>query len=216
MSMAAQGLLDDDIFALRLREPRELTFGGVNASLYMGEFTKIPLSNKKSPYGLTGRWQAEANYLAVGSIPGIRTTLEGLTASFVTSSAYIMVPDLIVHCLLRDLEFEERMFMPPSVSCDRRASLPDLTFNLAGRNFTLTPYDWTFEWPLEHGITRCVSAVTGIGLPPEEVTEIVLGSAFLRAFYSVFNLEEKTIGCEFSRRLEKSGTLGHRAMLTDY
>lgn len=46
---------------------------------------------------------------------------------------------------MQDLRFEESMFLLPWVACEQRSIMPDLTFNLAGKNFTLTPYDYTFE-----------------------------------------------------------------------
>ena len=77
-TIASQGLLDENIISLRLREPRELTFGGVNHELFMGNITRIPITNHTSPYSLTGRWQAEATYVAIGSIPGIKIDLRVL------------------------------------------------------------------------------------------------------------------------------------------
>ena len=196
MTMASQGLLDENIVSLRLREPRELTFGGVNHELFMGNITRIPITNHTSPFGLTGRWQAEATYVAIGSMPGISIDLKGLTASFSTSTAYILLPDSIAYDILHDLDFDTDInFLPPSVTCEQRAMLPEIVFNLAGYNFSLTPYDYTFEWPIEDYGSRCVSAIMPIGLPTQDTTEIMLGSAFLRAFYSVFDLDGPTVGC---------------------
>ena len=196
--MASQGLLDENIFSLRLRQPRELSFGGVNPELFTGNITRISVTDLTSPYGLTGRWQVEANYVAIGSTPGTRMDLEGLTASFSTSTAYILLPDPIAYEILHSLDFDESInFLPPSVACEQRVLLPEITFNLAGHNFSLTPYDYTFEWPIEGYGTRCVSAIIPIGLPPQNTTEIMLGSALLRTFYSVFDLDRLTVGCMF-------------------
>ena len=197
MIIASQGTLDENVFSLRLREPRQLTFGGVNPNLFTGDIIRLPAINKTLSYDLTGRWQAEANYIVIGSTPGVRLDLKGLTASFSTLTASIMLPDLLVYSLLRDLEFEEIMFMPPSVACERQAYLPDITFNLAGHNFTLTPYDYTFEWPMKGSRVRCASAIIPTGLPPDQIHEIFLGSAFLHTFYSVFDLDTNTVGCKF-------------------
>ena len=197
MSMASQKILGDNSFSLRLRAPAELAFGGVNRTLFTGNLTRIPITNRTSPYGLTGRWQVNADYLAVGSKPGWRHSLSGLTTSFTTSSAFILLPDLLAYNLLQDLEFEDIGFMPLSVACEKREFLPSLTFNLAGHNLTLAPYDWTFEWPMRKGDPpRCVSAVMPIGIPDKDLKEIQLGSAFLRTFYSVFDLDTKTVGCK--------------------
>ncbi|KAL8725889.1 MAG: hypothetical protein Q9181_006249 [Wetmoreana brouardii] len=143
-------------------------------------------------YALTGRWQAEAHYMTLGSDPGIRISLAGYTASFSTKSTYMLLPDVLVMDIWHALQFEEMMFLPASIECDRRKLLPDLTFNLAGRNFTLGPNDYTFEWPLTRTDTRCVSAIMPFGVDQKD--EIILGSAFLRAFYSVFDLDTHTIG----------------------
>ena len=207
MTMASQGLLDENVISLRLRAPRELTFGGVNHELFTGNISRIPITNHTSPYGLTGRWQAEATYVAIGSIPGIRVNLKGLTASFSTSTAYILLPDSIAYDILHGLDFDTDInFLPPSITCEQRAMLPEITFNLVGCNFSLTPYDYTFEWPIEGYGIRCVSAIMPIGLPPQDTTEIMLGSAFLRTFYSVFDLDGATVGCMSSliRKFQRS------------
>ena len=194
VSMVKGNVLDRNLFSMRLREPRELLFGAINPELLTGDLVQIPLTNKTGRYALTGRWQAEAEYLTLGSKPGIRKSLAGYTASFSTGSAFMLLPDHLVMDILHDLEFEEVMYLPPSVPCEQRGVMPDLTFNLAGKNFTLTPYDYTFEWPIKQSRTRCVGAIMPFGV--EQYDEIVLGSAFLRAFYSVFDLDTSTLGCK--------------------
>ena len=116
-------------------------------------------------------------------------------ASFSTPTAYILLPDLITYDILHGLDFDtDIIFLPPSVACEQRAMLPEITFNLEGCNFSLTPYDYTFEWPIEGDGTRCVSVIMPIGLPPQDTTENMLGSAFLRAFYSIFDPDGRTVG----------------------
>jgi hypothetical protein len=61
----------------------------------------------------------------------------------------------------------------------------------------LSPYDYTLEWHIPQGETICVSALLGVGTDPDTSHEIFLGSAFLRGFYSVFDLEREEIGCKF-------------------
>lgn len=192
MSMVKEKALDRNIFSICLREPRELMFGAVNHERFNSELVRIPLTNKSGRYALTGRWQAEAGYLTLGSEPGIRMSLAGYTTSFSTLSAFMLLPDQLVMDIWKILLFEDMMFLPPSVACEQRRVMPDITFNLAGKNFTLTPYDYTLQWPMEHGGARCVSAILPFGV--EQYDEIVLGSAFLQAFYSVFDLDTNTLG----------------------
>jgi len=194
MTIAASGILDANIFSLRLRWPYELSFGRLNPLHYKGNITYVPVTNKTSPYGLTGRWQTSAKSLSIDPL-GLYYSLENLTASFSTATAFMYLPDAMVVDLLDKLEFEWLPMMPPSLLCASREFLPDITFNLAGQNFTLTPYDYTLLWKTdEHGV-RCVSAIYPINLDPSTNVEIMLGSAFLRAFYSVFDLDQMTVGC---------------------
>ena len=196
MSMVEQKVLNRNILSMRLQEPRELMFRSLNHDLFKGDLIQIPLTNKTGRYAITGRWQAEATYLTIGSQPGIRMSLAGYTASFSTGSTFILLPDRLVMDLWRDLYFEETMYMPPSIACELRGIMPNIVFNLAGKNFTLTPYDYTFKWPIRQSKTRCVSAIMPFGV--EQYDEIVLGSAFLRTFYSVFDLDTNTVGCKSS------------------
>ena len=192
MSMIKEKTLDRNIFSLCLQEPREITFGAINHARFNSDLIQIPLSNKRGRFALTGRWQAEAGYLTLGSEPGIRMSLAGYTASFSTGSAFMFLPDKLVMDIWRDLQFEEIVFLPPSVACEQRRFMPDITFNLAGKNFSLTPYDYTLQLPIKHSRTRCVSAILPFGV--EQYNEIVLGSAFLQAFYSVFDSDNNSLG----------------------
>ncbi|MCJ1462832.1 Vacuolar protease A [Pseudocyphellaria aurata] len=194
MSMVEQNVLDRNLFSMRLRKPRELMIGAINHELFTGDLVRIPLTNRTGRYAVTGRWQVDPNYLTLGSEPGIRMSLAGWNASFSTGSAFIFLPDRIVENIWQDLEFEDIMFMPPSVACEQRHMMPNIVFCLGGRNFTLTPYDYTFEWPIERSRTRCVSAIMPSGV--EQCDKIVLGSAFLQAFYSVFDLDTNSLGCK--------------------
>lgn len=194
MLMVKDRLLDQNLFSMRLREPSELIVGAIDHELFTGDLVQIPLTNKTGRYALTGSWQAEAHYLTIGSEPGIRMSLAGYTASFSTRSPYMLLPDDLVMDILQNLQFEDLMFLPPSVACEQRLVMPDIIFNLANKNFTLTPYDYTFEWPIKQSEIRCVSAILPFGV--EQYDEIVLGSAFLKAFYSVFDLDTNTLGCK--------------------
>ena len=180
-------------------------FGAVNHERFNSELVQIPLTNKTGRYALTGTWQAEAGNLTLGSEPGIRMSLAGYTASFSTRSAFMFLPDQLVMRILQDLQFEEMMFLPPSVACEQLRIMPNITFNLAGKNFTLTPYDYTLQWPIEPGRTRCVTAILPFGV--EQYNEIVLGSAFQQAFYSVFDLDTNTLARKLIPSPSYSGKL---------
>ena len=47
-----------------------------------------------------------------------------------------------------------------TVECEKRDSLPDLTFTLTGYNFTITPYDYILEVQ-----GSCISSFMGMDFP---------------------------------------------------
>ena len=156
---ASQGLLHSNLFALRLAEPGELRFGGVNQNLYSGNITHLPLTNQTTSLLPNGTWQTSAEYIAMGPRNDISWSLEGYTASFTTMRTYIQLPALMTMEILSILGFEKIMMMPPSIDCQRRSSLPVVTLSLGGREFHLSAYDYTFLWDMEEGRPpRCVSA----------------------------------------------------------
>ena len=46
-----------------------------------------------------------------------------------------------------------------TVECEKRDELPDMSFTLAGHNFTITPYDYILEVQ-----GSCISSFFGMGL----------------------------------------------------
>jgi saccharopepsin len=210
VNLADSGLLEENKFTMRLREPRELAFGGVNHSLYAGEFSHVPLTNETFGSSLAGRWQTSAHYMALlggESDRRLNVSLAGMTASFGSKTAFMYLPHVAAAAFWDAIGFERMMFLPPSVACERRATLPELVFNLAGQRLTLTPWDYLLEWPVADGEVRCVSAVLSTGAGPEDGHEIYLGTAFLRAFYTAFDLDEKRISCKSSKARSPSGFL---------
>lgn len=196
MNMVSQGILDSNSFALRLREPREIMFGDINHDLYTGNFTRIPLAVQTKEHNIfKGGWQVEAKSISLGYDTRLNMSLEGYTATFSTGWAVLGLPWEVVSNFVAALDFENLMFMPPSVACERRAEMPDISINLAGHDFALSAFDYTYEWPGE-GEVRCVAAFSAFELGPQEKT-VVLGSSFLRAFYTVFDLDDQSIGCKF-------------------
>ena len=192
---ASQGLLHSNLFALRLAEPGELRFGGVNQKLYSGNITHLPLTNQTVPLLPNGTWQTSAEYVAMGPRNDISWSLEGYTASFTTIQSYIQLPGLMTYEMLSMLGFEDIMFMPPSIDCQRRSSLPVITLSLGGHEFHLSAYDYTFLWDMEEaGPPRCVSAFYPLDRREGAQKAIILGAAFLQRYYTVFDLDSRTIG----------------------
>ena len=76
-----------------------------------------------------------------------------------------------------------------TVECDKRDSLPDLTFTLTGYNFTIGPYDYILEVQ-----GSCISSFMGMDFPEPVGPLAILGDAFLRKWYSVYDLGTNSVG----------------------
>jgi saccharopepsin len=64
-----------------------------------------------------------------------------------------------------------------------------LTFTLTGYNFTIGPYDYILEVQ-----GSCISAIMGKDFPAPAGPLAVLGDAFLRQWYSIYDLGKGAVG----------------------
>lgn len=81
-----------------------------------------------------------------------------------------------------------------SVDCEKRAELPDVSFTLGGYNFTLSAYDYTLEVQ-----GSCISSFIGMDFPKPVGPLAILGDAFLRRYYSVYDLGSDSVGIAKAR-----------------
>ena len=63
----------------------------------------------------------------------------------------------------------------------------NITFN--GKNFTITAYDYTLEVS-----GSCISAFTPMDFPEPVGPLAIIGDAFLRKFYSIYDLGNNAVG----------------------
>jgi len=238
--MARSGSLQEPLFALRLREPTELSLGRTNPDLYHGPFISVPLARQPST-AFPGGWQITASALTIGPYPPsaprhqlhhqngdsqegkepptLTFPLHDRPATLSTEDQVIRIPQDILIPLLAAAGFDDTIWIVPTVACSRRASMPNVTFHMAnGANLTLTPFDYAIWWDFFNsgkepgkggGGTESVESFQNARQPLEERCacmfsageaqneEIVLGSTFLKAWYTVFDLGREEVRCEF-------------------
>ncbi|KAL2834429.1 aspartic peptidase domain-containing protein [Aspergillus cavernicola] len=193
MSMIKQGLLDVNCFSLKpphskTGEPGELTFGQTSELKRLGnKLTRIPLASNALRSNVP--WQVEARAVHTA---GRSTSLTGHTALIDASSPLITLPQRALAPLYRALQPIDYLgYTARAVDCDRRDSLPDLTIDLGGHNFTITAYEYTHESEFS-GEIRCLLTLDDTF--GEEREWSTLGAPFLKRFYSVFDWDNKNIG----------------------
>jgi len=206
-------LLDENIFSLWLsRGPTdgdgELVLGGMpDKDLYdnpTDHFLTIPVTNIPIPdidrvqksYITGDKWKSDISSISLGDGSSIHMVFKPSSiAIFDSTYPWIVVP----------YEFSGSLnsFMDAStwgpfawINCSKRAEWPNVTIEMAGSSFVLTPYDYTMEqvYPEEPKTLYCMSAFLGVLEGDQGLA--LMGSAFLKAWVSVWDLEGRRISCE--------------------
>ena len=186
-NMIDQDLLDEPVFAFYLSDTSsdsdgdasEAIFGGVNKDHYKGKLTKIPLRRK-------AYWEVELDSITFG-----KETAELDNAGVIldTGTSLIALPSTLAELLNREIGAKKSYNGQYTIECNKRDSLPDLTFTLTGHNFTIGPYDYILEVQ-----GSCISSFMGMDFPSPPGPLAILGDAFLRKWYSVYDLGSNSVG----------------------
>ncbi|KAJ5182054.1 hypothetical protein N7449_012201 [Penicillium cf. viridicatum] len=183
--MINQKLVDEPVFAFYLGDTNKegddsvATFGGIDESHYTGELIKIPLRRK-------AYWEVELNSIALGNNVA---ELENTGVILDTGTSLIALPSTMAELLNKEIGATKGFTGQYSVECDKRDSLPDLTFTLGGHKFTIGPHDYILEVQ-----GSCISSFMGMDFPEPVGPLAILGDAFLRRWYSVYDVGNSAVG----------------------
>ena len=181
-----QGLLDEPKFAFYLGDINKdkddggvATFGGVDEDHFKGKITYLPVRRK-------AYWEVSFDGIGLGDE---YAELTSTGAAIDTGTSLITLPSALAEIINSKIGAKKGWSGQYLVDCESRDSLPDLTLNFAGYNFTLTAYDYTLEVS-----GSCISAFTPMDFPKPIGDLAIIGDAFLRRYYSVYDLEKNAVG----------------------
>lgn len=180
--MLEQKLIDEPVFAFYLADTNgesEVVFGGVNKDKYKGKITTIPLRRK-------AYWEVDFDGISYGDDTA---DLENTGVILDTGTSLIALPSQLAEMLNAQIGAKKNYAGQYAIECDKRDSLKDVTFNLAGYNFTLGPYDYILEVS-----GSCISTFMGMDFPEPTGPLAILGDAFLRRYYSIYDAGANTVG----------------------
>ncbi|KAA6411733.1 MAG: vacuolar protease A [Lasallia pustulata] len=185
-NMLDQGLLDEPVFSFYLGDTAngdgdesEAMFGGINRDHFTGKLTKIPLRRK-------AYWEVDLDAITFGDATA---ELDNTGVILDTGTSLIALPSTLAELLNKELGAKRSYNGQYTVECAKRDSLPDMSFTLTGYNFTITPYDYILEVQ-----GSCISAFMGLDFPEPVGPLAILGDAFLRKWYSVYDLGTNSVG----------------------
>lgn len=181
-----QGLLSANQFAFYLGDNSKddsdggvATFGGYDESLFKGKLTWLPVRRK-------AYWEVPFEGIGFGDE---MAELTSTGAAIDTGTSLITLPSSLAEIINAKMGATKSWSGQYQVECDVRDSLPDMTFNLAGYNFTLSPYDYILEVS-----GSCISTITPMDFPKPIGDLSIIGDAFLRKYYSVYDLKKDAVG----------------------
>ncbi|KAF4547470.1 Vacuolar protease A-like protein [Elsinoe fawcettii] len=177
-----QGLLDEPVFGFYLADTAgesEAVFGGINKDHIAGDLTYLPLRRK-------AYWEVDLDAITFG---GETAEFESTGAILDTGTSLIALPSTLADLLNKEMGAKKGYNGQYTIECEKRDSLPDLTFTLTGKNFTIGPYDYILEVQ-----GSCISSFSGFDIPPPAGPLVILGDAFLRKYYSVYDLGKNAVG----------------------
>ncbi|XP_034369299.1 renin [Arvicanthis niloticus] len=190
----SQRVLKEEVFSVYYsRDPHllggEVVLGGSDPQHYQGNFHYVSISQ-------TGSWQITMKGVSVGS-----STLlceEGCAVVVDTGTSYISGPVSSLKLIMQVLGAKETKTHIYGVNCSQVRALPDISFYLGGRAYTLSSTDYVQQYPYRND-GLCTLALQGLDIPPPTGPVWVLGATFIRKFYTEFDRHNNRIGFALAR-----------------
>jgi saccharopepsin len=150
-NMINQGLLDEPVFSFYLgdtNDESEATFGGIDDSHYTGKMTYLPVRRR-------AYWEVDFDGLDFGD----ESIIFEMTGAVIdTGTSLITLPSDFAELLNKEIGAKKGYNGQYSIDCKARDSLPNMSFNLGGHKFEITPMDYILEIQ-----GTCISVFTGLG-----------------------------------------------------
>ncbi|XP_044263659.1 aspartic proteinase A2-like [Tribolium madens] len=202
-TLLKQKKIKNPIFSIYLNRDRQSNRGGnvmlgfvdlkhvhkakVGKKIVYDNFTYLPVENY-------AYWQFQMDQVVVkvGKDNNVVVCEKGCKAIVDTSSNAIIGPQADIDQIHDVINAREFFLHRYTLDCDTVNKLPKIDFMLGGKNFTLSGPDYTVKMSY-HSITICLSAF----IPANTIQEQdrwILGGAFLAEFYTVYDVQARTIG----------------------
>ncbi|XP_030255564.1 pepsin A-like [Sparus aurata] len=176
-NMMKQGLVNEDVFSVYLNAHKGsvVTFGGTDPNHYIAPITWIPLSSQRF-------WQITMDSITING--QVVACSGGCQAIVDTGTSLVIGPqsdidniNSLVGVTVKNGEY--------TVSCNDIPQMPDVTFHIQGKEFTLPSSAFIRQ-------TKHYGCLTGFDRGGH--SEWLLGDIFLRQFYSIYSRAQNMVG----------------------
>uniref|UniRef100_A0A3Q0KM05 Subfamily A1A unassigned peptidase (A01 family) n=1 Tax=Schistosoma mansoni TaxID=6183 RepID=A0A3Q0KM05_SCHMA len=196
-NLLANGVNMDPIFSFYLNQENgapiggEMVLGGVNPEYFEGDFEYIPTVHNNM-------WAVGMSSLMIKGVE----FCNGCTASIDTGTSVILGEREQVNRINSLLGVSYHVIERNVLDCSRIDMLPPIEFIFQKRKYILLPQHYVVKVYLWFG-TMCSSPFEADDSLPSNVW--ILGDAFMRRFYTVFDFGQKRIGLTYVSN-KKNGT----------
>jgi saccharopepsin len=165
-------------------EGGELVFGGINRDHIRGKINWAPVRRK-------AYWEVD---LKKAYFAGEEVDLGNTGAAIDTGTSLIAAPTIIADLINKQIGAKKNFAGQYVIECDKVRNLPDFTFQFAGKNYTLNGDDYILK-----AQNQCISSFFGMDFPEPVGPLWIVGDAFLRKYYTVYDLGKNRVGFALSK-----------------
>jgi hypothetical protein len=182
-----QNKVDQPIFAFYLGDnsPGELTFGGYDASKFVGELNYVHLD--AATY-----WQISLDSIKSGSYQ--KDASSKITAIVDSGTSLITGPKAEISKLAHAVGATANIMGEYTIDCSQLDQIPDVVFTIGGIDYSIPGPKTVIQ-----AQGTCLFAFMGMDFP-EPGPQWILGDVFMREYYTVFNYLDQTIGFAPSKK----------------
>lgn len=191
-----QNLVQENLFSFYLNRDPEgevggiIDFGGMDPDYYKPDTTNW--------FALTRElyWQIEMDSVTVNDNTGSQLAIacEGSCQAIVDSGTSVITgPEEETDKINEAIGAIRFIAGEWLVRCNKIPTMPNVTFNLNGIPYTLTPEQYVLQIT-QDGQTQCISGFMGLDIPPPSGPLWILGDAFMGQYYTTFDFENNRVG----------------------
>ncbi len=186
-SLLEQKQISEAIFAFKLNSDTsnstsQLTLGGYDPNDFTGDIYWMPVLSQQ-------HWQVALDTVTVGS-----SSFPGGSLAYIDSGTSLIVCPASMAAHLNDLIGAENISGGIwALNCKTVAALPKVSFTLGGHAFELSSDDYV----IRHG-NMCLSVFTSLDYE-EQFPTWIMGAAFLRKYFSIFDYSNRRIGLALAK-----------------